>query len=248
MISINNHKFYHIGRLFSEFLTAHKKIQEITQLYSKGELSYNNIRKDTSQPRRFFDEGGFFYKLKELAHKTKKQENLDSMEKSLCWILETDFSNLFHRLTTARELLYQSYKNKEKANDLQLCLIRDNPQYHHSDITNSLNAIIESNNSAQSELESVLKDVKQLIEPSKEIFKRLIKIEKENHFIKYAIYNNLDDVKKVYGENNALDILNELYSCNEIEFKALFRDSLIEKGFYEDAKKINLSLEKEYKI
>ncbi len=239
---MTDEKYYRIGRLFSMYLDASVRFREIYDEFEQGTLSYSTIEDDTHQPRASYQDGGFFFKLKEFAHSARKVETLDGLEGSLCWIIETACSDIFHNLTIVRESLYQSHRNDIEKNKLEACLIRDNKSYGNEDIRKSLDTILESDAHTKNKIPDILEDIKKVKEIPKDMFRHLLYLEKDNHFIMYAIYTGLDKIKELYGNEYADSLIDNLYSCDETGFKIKMRNSFLSKGYFDEAEKLDNEL------
>ena len=246
-----NDKFFYLGRLFSEYLEASIQFKEFSKLYEEEKLSYTNLEEKTRQPRAFFDNGGLFFRLKELAHKTRKtyeSEDSDDFETSLCWIVETVCSDIFHGLTMVRESFYKSYKNFDHGNKLRVSGIKENKGFGHEEIMDSLELILEIDGRSKKQAVNQFSDLNKIVNLPIKMFEYLIIANRENHFIKMSVYNNLEKMKTLYGPDDAETFLNTIYGIDEISFKTDCRDSLIEKGYYDVAVRLNDELPESEKI
>ena len=245
MIVMSDEKFYWIGRLFSQYLDASIKFNEFYEAQHDEEISYHIIAKDTNQPRRIHDNYSLFYKLKETAHKTRKLKTLDDVERSLCWIIESACSNVFHELTIIRESLYQSYRNQKEKKSLESCIMDGNCGF--DEISDSLKIINENDEYAKSKIEPTFEKLVKVVEIPKKMFRYLLKLEINNHFIMSSVYENFDKIRLVYGEEEAKDFLEDVFSMDEEKFLISYRDSLVSKGFYAEAININDKIPEELK-
>ena len=235
-------KHFYLGRLFSEYLEASIRFREFSNFYDEKALSYPVLEEDTRQPRAFFDDGGIFFRLKELAHKTRKtyeKENSDKFETSLCWVVETVCSDMFHGLTMVRESFYKSYKNSHHGNQLRVSDIKQEKGYGHEEVMESLELILEIDERSQVQAGNQFSDLNKIVDIPMKMFKYLLGAERDNHCIRMAIYNSLDNMKTLYGEEETQDFLRQVYGSDETDFFVECRESLIEEGYYDEAIKVN---------
>ncbi|MFP4656448.1 MAG: hypothetical protein ACLFNK_02615 [Candidatus Woesearchaeota archaeon] len=235
-------KFFFIGTLFSDYVELYKRFERLKESRIQGNLDYPMLKKDTDQPRTMYETGGSFYRMKEMAHDARKSEDLDGLESSLVWIIEIACSDVFHELTRIREALYQRYRNDTEMDKLRSCLQDEDNKHYNEEIRESLETILRIDENAESQIDGTLENIQTLIEIPKPNFKNLLKMERDNHFIKRALYVNMDGIKQVYGEDELYDMLYDFYGTDVEGFSLIYRESLLRKGFYEDAMKVNNSL------
>ncbi len=235
-------RFYWIGRLFSDYLEAYQKIERFEKKHQDGNLTYLDVKDDTAQPRKMYEKGGCFYRLKDMAHTAKKCGDLGDVESSLIWVIQIASSQTFHEMTRIRESLYETYKNAA-----EIPKLRDHVQDHDSSedlsgIVSSLDILVEKDIRAHGQLDETFSNAKDLMDIPKDMFKSLLWRDRENHFIKRAIYVNIDSIRSVYGEEELGNMLSEFYGTDRTGFSELYRDSLLSKGFYDEVVSTDQSL------
>ena len=223
--------------MFSQYLDASIEFNRLYEAQQSGEISYQMLAEETSQPITYYDNSSLFYKLKETAHTTRKLGTLDDVERSLCWIVETACSNLFHELTIIRESLYQSYRNEKEKRSLESCILDAGCRF--DEISESLDVINENDEYARSKIGPTFEKLVSVVEIPKKMFKYLLSLEHDNHFIMNSVYENFDKIETIYGVENLPIFLKDVFGLDKEEFLTSYRDSLIFKGFYNDAVNIN---------
>ena len=236
-----SNKFYWIGRLFSEYLQVYQEFEKIIFLYNEGQLTYHHIKDNTDQPKGV-SRGGSFYRLKETAHKTRKFKDISGLESSFLWSVEVVCSDLFHEITPIRESLYKAYRNSCEIPKLREYIETQDSNSENYDLESSLEIILQTDEVSKNQIGDRFSSLKRLIDLPQRPFKSILKIEKDNHFIKRTIHFNMDSIKKVYGDEGFTNILKELYETDLDGFNQLYIDSLENKGFYDEAKKVKNSI------
>ncbi len=244
---MEGNKSYRISRMFSDFLSGHDKIKDVRERHYSDALDYEYLDKDTRSPRSVHTPGGFFYNMKENAHETRKVDSLSDLERALSWLVERDFSAVFHTMTRLRETMYEINRNVQEKSSLHAAL-EQSGSYDRQEVRRSLDAITGNDRKARDQVGSLIDDAMYLIDSPKYVLVDLIEINKDDDAILRNVYAGLQEMDHVYGVENTDEILRRLYSSDRIGFVEIARDSMIRQGFYEDAISANSYLPEEKKL
>ncbi|MFW6230555.1 MAG: hypothetical protein ACOC32_00870 [Nanoarchaeota archaeon] len=233
-----------LSTLFSNYLQAYQKFLEIEGLHHSDSLHYDDLDVDTRQPIMAVHIGpGIFYRLKEQAHKVRKEGNFTDNQRTLSWFVERNLSDAFHRMTVAREYMYQMKKDLEFMEYIQGSLERS----HDESLKASLEQLIEDNEKTKTYVGPVLESARKCMEWPRYQMLDLLDGYKDEFPIIRVFDMQGDALKGLYG-NEYHDILRRFYNDDEMGVACRLRNAYLEAHRYNDAKETNAQLPEHFRV
>ncbi len=230
-------KYYWTGRLFSQYAYIYRRFKHFENLYLSDMLDYHAVKDDTAQPRKVHEMPGSFFRLKEMAHSTRKLEDMTTMESSLLWVIEMASSDVFHEMTRVRETLYKAYRNSVEIPKLRKYMEISETADDYG-IESYLDLIMRTDDDSRSQTRSTLDSVKTLLDIPQDPFLTLFKSMRDHHTIKRTICKNARHMDAIYPKIGLDGVVRIIYDTDIEEFMSQCRESFKRKGFVEEASRL----------